>query len=104
MPSLKGTYCLQSNLGSDVYTQAAFILFSDFVSDVSFLRLHIHFQGPKLLPKFQVKSFLTPCSSLETPMDFHLYKSVMIGLMDLLGARLYFSSKVLTPYCYTIGK
>lgn len=60
------------------------------------------YKGPKLLPKFQVKSFLTPCSSLETPMDFHLYKSVMIGLIDLLGARLYFSSKVLTPYCYTI--
>ena len=37
-------------------------------------------------------------------MDFHLYKSVMTGLIDLLGARLYFASKVLTPYCYTIGK
>lgn len=37
-------------------------------------------------------------------MDFQLYKSVMIGLIDLLGARLYFASKVLTPYCYTIGK
>lgn len=35
-------------------------------------------------------------------MDFHLYKSVMTGLIDLLGARLYFASKVLTPYCYTI--
>lgn len=37
-------------------------------------------------------------------MDFQLYKSVMIGLIDLLGARQYFASKVLTPYCYTIGK
>ncbi|NIG59475.1 FAST kinase domain-containing protein 3 [Pontoporia blainvillei] len=70
-----------------------------------FLRCKIlrrFYQGPKLLPKYQVKSFLTPCSSLETPMDFQLYKSVMIGLIDLLGARLYFASKVLTPYCYTI--
>lgn len=37
-------------------------------------------------------------------MDSQLYKSVKIGLIDLLGARLYFASKVLTPYCYTIGK
>lgn len=60
------------------------------------------YKGPKLLPKYQVKSFLTPCCSLETPVDFHLYKSVMTGLIDLLGARWYFASKVLTPYCYTI--
>ncbi|XP_016072824.1 PREDICTED: FAST kinase domain-containing protein 3 isoform X2 [Miniopterus natalensis] len=60
------------------------------------------YKGPKLLPKYQVKSFLTPCCSLETPMDFQLYKSVMFGLIDLLGARLYFASKVLTPYYYTI--
>lgn len=37
-------------------------------------------------------------------MDLHLYKSVVIGLIDLLGSRLYFASKVLTPYYYTIGK
>ncbi|XP_011369705.1 FAST kinase domain-containing protein 3, mitochondrial isoform X1 [Pteropus vampyrus] len=61
------------------------------------------YKGPKLHPKYQVKSFLTPCCSLETPVDFQLYKSVMVGLMDLLGARLYFASKVLTPYCYTIA-
>ncbi|XP_036752614.2 FAST kinase domain-containing protein 3, mitochondrial isoform X3 [Manis pentadactyla] len=60
------------------------------------------YKGPKLLPQFQVKSFLTPCYSLETPVDFQLYKSVMIGLIDLLGGRMYFASKVLTPYCYTI--
>ncbi|XP_034379577.1 FAST kinase domain-containing protein 3, mitochondrial isoform X2 [Arvicanthis niloticus] len=60
------------------------------------------YKGPRLLPKYQVKSFLTPCCSLETPMDLHLYKSVVIGLIDLLGSRLYFASKVLTPYCYTI--
>ncbi|XP_060236350.1 FAST kinase domain-containing protein 3, mitochondrial isoform X2 [Meriones unguiculatus] len=60
------------------------------------------YKGPKLLPKYQVKSFLTPCCSLETPVDLHLYKSVVIGLIDLLGSRLYFASKVLTPYCYTI--
>lgn len=60
------------------------------------------YKGPKLLPKYQVKSFLTPCCSLETPLDLHLYKSVVIGLIDLLGSRLYFASKVLTPYYYTI--
>ncbi|XP_071063527.1 FAST kinase domain-containing protein 3, mitochondrial-like isoform X2 [Dasypus novemcinctus] len=60
------------------------------------------YKGPKLLPKYQVKSFLTPCHSLETPVDFHLHKSVVIGLVDLLGARSYFASKVLTPYWYTI--
>ncbi|KAM6157357.1 FAST kinase domain-containing protein 3, mitochondrial [Erethizon dorsatum] len=60
------------------------------------------YKGPKLLPKYQVKSFLTPCCSLETPVDFQLYKYVMTALIDLLGGRIYFSSKVLTPYCYTI--
>ncbi|XP_019487153.1 PREDICTED: FAST kinase domain-containing protein 3, mitochondrial [Hipposideros armiger] len=60
------------------------------------------YKGPKLLPKYQVKSFLTPCCSLETPVDFQLYKFVMSGLIDSLGARQYFASKVLTPYCYTI--
>ncbi|XP_026639478.1 FAST kinase domain-containing protein 3, mitochondrial isoform X2 [Microtus ochrogaster] len=61
------------------------------------------YKGPKLLPQYQVKSFLTPCCSLETPVDLHLYKSVVMGLIDLLGSRLYFASKVLTPYCYTIA-
>ncbi|XP_027255915.1 FAST kinase domain-containing protein 3, mitochondrial isoform X1 [Cricetulus griseus] len=60
------------------------------------------YKGPKLLPQYHVKSFLTPCCSLETPLDLHLYKSVVTGLIDLLGSRLYFASKVLTPYCYTI--
>ncbi|XP_029420118.1 FAST kinase domain-containing protein 3, mitochondrial isoform X2 [Nannospalax galili] len=61
------------------------------------------YKGPKLLSKYRVKSFFTPCCSLETPVDFHLYKSVVIGLMDLLGSRLCFASKVLTPCCYTIA-
>ncbi|KAG8516124.1 FAST kinase domain-containing protein 3, mitochondrial, partial [Galemys pyrenaicus] len=60
------------------------------------------YKGPRLLPKYQVKSFLTPCCSLETPMDFRLYKSVVVGLIDLLGARCYFASRVLTPFGYTI--
>ncbi|XP_029797452.1 FAST kinase domain-containing protein 3, mitochondrial [Suricata suricatta] len=60
------------------------------------------YKGRKLLPKYQVRSFLTPCCSLETPLDFQLYRSVRIGLIDLLGARMYFASKVLTPYCYTL--
>lgn len=41
--------------------------------------------------------------SLETPVDAHLYNSVKTGLVDLLGSRSYFGSKVLTPYCYTLG-
>ncbi|KAM4875458.1 FAST kinase domain-containing protein 3, mitochondrial [Thomomys bottae] len=60
------------------------------------------YKGPKLLPKYQVKSFFTPCCSLETPLDFPLYKHVAMGLIDLLGSRMFFASKVLTPYCYTI--
>ncbi|XP_013004725.1 FAST kinase domain-containing protein 3, mitochondrial isoform X2 [Cavia porcellus] len=60
------------------------------------------YKGPKLFPKFQLKSFLTPCCSMETPLDFQLYKYVMTALIELLGARTYFASKVLTPYCYTI--
>ncbi|XP_006875408.1 PREDICTED: FAST kinase domain-containing protein 3 [Chrysochloris asiatica] len=60
------------------------------------------YKGPRLLPKYQVRSFLTPCCSLESPVDFLLYRAVMTALIDLLGARLYFASRVLTPYCYTI--
>uniref|UniRef100_A0A4W6CLD2 FAST kinase domains 3 n=1 Tax=Lates calcarifer TaxID=8187 RepID=A0A4W6CLD2_LATCA len=60
------------------------------------------YQGPRLLSKYHVKSFLMPGRSLETPVDVHLYNSVKTGLIDLLGARSYFGSKVLTPYCYTL--
>ncbi|KAG7454902.1 FAST kinase domain-containing protein 3, mitochondrial-like [Solea senegalensis] len=60
------------------------------------------YQGPRLLPKYRVKSFLTTGRSIETPADGHLYNSVKTGLIELLGARSYFGSKVLTPYCYTL--
>ncbi|XP_026148252.1 FAST kinase domain-containing protein 3, mitochondrial [Mastacembelus armatus] len=60
------------------------------------------YEGPRLLPPYRVKSFLMPRYSLETPVDLHLYNSVKTGLIDLLGARSYFGSKVLTPYCYTL--
>lgn len=59
-------------------------------------------QGPRLLPKYRVKSFLMSSRSLETAVDPHLYNSVKNGLVDLLGDRSYFGSKVLTPYCYTL--
>lgn len=36
-------------------------------------------------------------------MDLRLYNAVKTGLVDLLGDRSYFGSKVLTPYCYTLG-
>ena len=60
-------------------------------------------QGPILLPKYRVKSFLMPGGSLETLVDVQLYNHVRSGLVTLLGARTYFASKVLTPYCYTLG-
>ncbi|XP_029935380.1 FAST kinase domain-containing protein 3, mitochondrial [Myripristis murdjan] len=60
------------------------------------------YQGPRLLPKYHVKSFLMSGRSLETPVDRHLYNCVKSGLEDLLGARSYFASNVLTPYCYTL--
>ncbi|MBN3307457.1 FAKD3 protein, partial [Amia calva] len=60
------------------------------------------YKGPNLLPKYRVKSFLTPGRSLETPVDILLYNRVKAGLIDLLGARAYFASRVLTPYCYTL--
>nr|XP_033785617.1 FAST kinase domain-containing protein 3, mitochondrial [Geotrypetes seraphini]XP_033785618.1 FAST kinase domain-containing protein 3, mitochondrial [Geotrypetes seraphini] len=60
------------------------------------------YEGPKLLPKYRVKTFIIPGRSLETPVDPHLYNKVKTGLIDLLGARMYFASHVLTPYCYTL--
>lgn len=60
-------------------------------------------QGPKLLPKHRVKSFLVSGRSLETPVEPHLDNAVKTGLVDLLGARSYFGSKVLTAFCYTLG-
>ncbi|XP_003220122.1 FAST kinase domain-containing protein 3, mitochondrial [Anolis carolinensis] len=60
------------------------------------------YDGPKLLPKYRVKSFLTPGHSLESLPDVHFFSRVKTGLVDLLGARTYFASHVLTPYCYTL--
>ncbi|NWS73249.1 FAKD3 protein, partial [Crotophaga sulcirostris] len=56
------------------------------------------YEGPRLLPKYQVKAFLMPHSSL----DFHLLKKVKNGLFYLLKKRIYFASEVSTPYCYTV--
>ncbi|KAF6737669.1 FAST kinase domain-containing protein 3 [Oryzias melastigma] len=60
------------------------------------------YEGPRLLPKYRVKSFLLSSHSLESPVDPHLYNAVRNRLVDLLGDRSYFASKVLTPYCYTL--
>ncbi|XP_060110094.1 FAST kinase domain-containing protein 3, mitochondrial [Heteronotia binoei] len=57
------------------------------------------YEGPKLLPKYQAKSFL---HLLESSVDIHFYNQVKAGLTDLLGARMYFASRVLTPYYYTV--
>ncbi|XP_069469827.1 FAST kinase domain-containing protein 3, mitochondrial [Ambystoma mexicanum] len=60
------------------------------------------YEGPRLLPKYRVKTFLTHGCSLESSVDLQLYHKVKSGLIELLGARMYFASHVLTPYCYTL--
>ncbi|XP_018123152.1 FAST kinase domain-containing protein 3, mitochondrial isoform X1 [Xenopus laevis] len=60
------------------------------------------YEGPRLLPKYRVKSLSASGHSLETMVDDHLYNRVKSGLIDLLGARMYFASHVLSPYCYTL--
>ncbi|XP_016098162.1 FAST kinase domain-containing protein 3 isoform X2 [Sinocyclocheilus grahami] len=60
------------------------------------------YDGPRLSPKFQVKSFLASGQSLETPVEPHFYNAVKSALVDLLGAKSYFASRVLTPCCYTL--
>ncbi|NXP55300.1 FAKD3 protein, partial [Heliornis fulica] len=56
------------------------------------------YEGPKLLPKYQVKAFFMPHSSL----DVYLLKRVKTGLLYLLKKRIYFASEVSTPYFYTV--
>ncbi|KAK1797449.1 hypothetical protein P4O66_008308, partial [Electrophorus voltai] len=60
------------------------------------------YNSPRVLPKLRVKSFLSSGHSLETQVNPQLYNAVKTGLVDLLGARSYFASRVLTPYCYTL--
>ncbi|XP_076828779.1 FAST kinase domain-containing protein 3, mitochondrial [Brachyhypopomus gauderio] len=60
------------------------------------------YDGPRLLPKLRVKSFLSAGQSVETQVDLQLLNAVKSSLVDLLGARSYFASRVLTPYCYTL--
>ncbi|XP_009897727.2 FAST kinase domain-containing protein 3, mitochondrial [Dryobates pubescens] len=55
------------------------------------------YEGPKLLPKNQVKGFLMPHS-----LDVHLLKRVKTGLLYLLKKRTYFASEVSTPYFYIV--
>ncbi|NXS61920.1 FAKD3 protein, partial [Brachypteracias leptosomus] len=56
------------------------------------------YEGPKLHPKYQVKAFLMPYSSL----DVHLLKRVKTGLLYLLKKRIYFATEVSTPYFCTV--
>ncbi|XP_051654958.1 FAST kinase domain-containing protein 3, mitochondrial [Manacus candei] len=56
------------------------------------------YEGPKLLPKYQVKAFPMPHSSC----DVHLLKRVKTGLLYLLKKRIYFASEVSTPYFYAV--
>ncbi|KAM6283037.1 FAST kinase domain-containing protein 3, mitochondrial [Porphyrio hochstetteri] len=56
------------------------------------------YEGPRLLPKYRVKAFFMPHSSL----DVHLLKRVKTGLLYLLKKRMYFASEVSTPYFYTV--
>ncbi|XP_062376845.1 FAST kinase domain-containing protein 3, mitochondrial [Sardina pilchardus] len=94
-------YFLQQLLGEDSRT--------DGIVRAQLTQLHMtvklecpFYKGPLLVPKYRVKSFLVPGRSLETTVDVQLYNSVKSGLVDLLGARTYFASRLLTPYCYTI--
>lgn len=57
------------------------------------------YDGPRLLPKFCVKSFLAP---FETPVEPQFYNALKSGLVDLLGDQSIVASRVLTPYCYTL--
>ncbi|NXX15575.1 FAKD3 protein, partial [Podargus strigoides] len=56
------------------------------------------YEGPKLLPKYQVKEFMMPRNSL----DVHLLKRVKTGLLYLLKKRIYFASEISTPYFYRV--
>ncbi|KFZ64141.1 FAST kinase domain-containing protein 3, partial [Antrostomus carolinensis] len=56
------------------------------------------YEGPRLFPKYKVKAFFMPHSSL----DVHLLKRVKTGLLYLLKKRIYFASEVSTPYFYTV--
>ncbi|XP_020389935.2 FAST kinase domain-containing protein 3, mitochondrial [Rhincodon typus] len=60
------------------------------------------YEGPSLPLKYRVKSFITPGRSVESLVDEQLYNKVKNALTDLLGARNYFASRVLTPYGYTL--
>ncbi|XP_043545908.1 FAST kinase domain-containing protein 3, mitochondrial isoform X3 [Chiloscyllium plagiosum] len=60
------------------------------------------YEGPSLPSKYRVKSFITPGRSVESLVDDHLYNKVKNALIDLLGARNYFASRLLTPYGYTL--
>ncbi|KAJ7338355.1 hypothetical protein JRQ81_011346 [Phrynocephalus forsythii] len=60
------------------------------------------YKGPKLLPKYRVRSFLTPGCSLESLAITPFSNRVKDGLVDLLGSRSYFGAHVLTPYGYTL--
>ncbi|NWI53728.1 FAKD3 protein, partial [Calyptomena viridis] len=67
-------------------------------SQLTQLFLTVTLEGPKLLPKYQVKAFPMPNSSC----DVHLLKRVKTGLLYLLKKRMYFASEVLTPYFYAV--
>ncbi|NXG64981.1 FAKD3 protein, partial [Hemiprocne comata] len=56
------------------------------------------YEGPKLLPKYRVKTVVTRHGSE----DVHLLKRVKTGLLYLLKKRIYFASEVSTPYFYTV--
>lgn len=60
------------------------------------------YEGPRLLPKYRLKTFSTKGCFLETPVDAHLFKRAKSELANLLGSKTYFASSVRSPYCYTL--
>ncbi|XP_042350852.1 FAST kinase domain-containing protein 3, mitochondrial-like [Plectropomus leopardus] len=60
-----------------------------------------HYWGPRLPYGLHVKKFSSLDQAFETPMENLFYKQVKGPLTELLGGKL-FSTKILTPYGYTI--
>ncbi|XP_056376693.1 FAST kinase domain-containing protein 3, mitochondrial [Hyla sarda] len=60
------------------------------------------YKGPKLFPKYRLKSLSTSGCSIETKVDQIMYKKVKKGLIGLLGEKLYFASQVLSPQGYIL--
>lgn len=69
---------------------------------MNFTQCLLH-QGPRLPHSLHVLRFSSVDQAFETPMESLLYKHVKGPLTQLLGGK-FFSTSILTPTGYTIGK